>query len=64
MLTHNDLRKGTKFIMEGQPFEVLEFFPVKKAQGRAIVQTKIKNLLTGAMVEKNFHQGDVFEEIR
>lgn len=62
MLNHNDLRKGTRFLMDGQPYEVLDFFPIKKAQGRAIVQTKIKNLLTGAMVEKNFHQGDSFEE--
>lgn len=62
MLTHNDLRKGTRFIMDGQPYEVLDFNPIKKAQGRAIVQTKIKNMINGAMVEKNFHQGDVFEE--
>jgi len=62
MLSHNDLKKGVRFIMDGQPYEVLDFFPIKKAQGRAIVQTKIKNLLNGAMVEKNFHQGDSFEE--
>lgn len=62
MLTHNDLRKGTRFILDGQPYEVLDFFPIKKAQGRAIVQTKIKNILTGGIIEKNFHQGDVFEE--
>lgn len=62
MLNHNDLRKGTRFLMDSQPYEVLDFFPIKKAQGRAIVQTKIKNMLTGAMVEKNFHQGDMFEE--
>mgnify|MGYP000866135906 FL=1 len=62
MLTHHDLRKGVKFIFENEPYEVLEFFPIKKAQGRAIVQTKIKNLITGNVIEKNFHQGDVFKE--
>lgn len=48
--------------MDGQPYEVLEFFPIKKAQGRAIVQTKIKNMITGAILERNFHQGDSFDE--
>ena len=62
MLSHNDLRKGTQFIMEGQPYEVLEFFPVKMQQRRAVIQTKIKNLINGTTIEKNFHQGDVFEE--
>lgn len=62
MLTHNDLKKGAQFIMEGQPFEVLESAPIKKAQGRAIIQTRIKNLVTGAVFERNFHQGDAFEE--
>lgn len=62
MLTHNDLKRGTQFIMDNQPYEVLEFFPIKKAQGRAIIQTKIKNLISGAVFEKNFHQGDIFEE--
>lgn len=62
MLTHNDLKKGVHFILDNQPYEVLEFFPIKKAQGRAIVQTKIKNLITGAVFEKNFHQGDTFQE--
>jgi elongation factor P len=62
MLAHNDLRKGTRFVLDGQPFEVLEFFPVKMQQRRAVIQSKIKNLITGATIERNFHQGDVFEE--
>ncbi len=48
--------------MDGQPFEVLDSSPIKKAQGRAIIQTRIKNLISGAIFERNFHQGDVFEE--
>lgn len=62
MLTHNDLKKGTTFIMENQPFQVLEYFPIKKAQGRAIIQTRLKNLINGSIVERNFHQGDSFQE--
>ena len=35
---------------------------VKMAQRRPVVQTKIKNLLNGSVQEKNFQQGDIFEE--
>ncbi|MDD2731785.1 MAG: elongation factor P [Candidatus Pacebacteria bacterium] len=62
MLTHNDLKRGARFILNQEPYEVLDSFPIKKAQGRAIVQTRIKNLITGAVLDKNFHQGDVFDQ--
>jgi len=62
MLSYFDLRKGTKFILEGQPYEVLEFKQMGKAQDVVVAQTKIKNLITGKVLEKNFHQGDIFEE--
>lgn len=62
MLTHTDLKKGTQFVYENQPWEVLEYSHLKMAQRRPVVQTKIRNLITGAVQEKNFQQGDVFEE--
>ncbi len=62
MLSYFDLRKGVKFILDGQPYEVLEFRPMGKAQDVVVAQTKIKNLITGKVIEKNFHQEDVFEE--
>ena len=62
MLSYFDLRKGVQFVLEGQPCEVLEFKQMQKAQDVVVAQTKIKNLITGKVLEKNFHQGDVFEE--
>jgi len=62
MLTHTDLKKGTQFIYENQPWEVVDSLLVKMAQRRPVVQTKIKNLIDGRFQEKNFQQGDVFEE--
>ncbi len=62
MLTHTDLKKGTQFIYEDQPWEVVEALLVKMAQRRPVVQTKIRNLLNGSVQEKNFQQGDVFDE--
>ena len=62
MLTHTDLKKGTQFIYENQPWEVLDSLHVKMAQRRPVVQTKIKNLINGSVQEKTFQQGDTFEE--
>lgn len=62
MLTHTDLKKGTQFIYEGEPFEVLDSLHVKMAQRRPVVQTKIKNLINGSVQEKTFQQGDMFNE--
>ena len=62
MLSYFDLRKGIKFILEGQPYEVLEFQQMYKAQDMVVAKTKIRNLITGRVHEKNFHQGDTFEE--
>ena len=62
MLTHTDLKKGVQFIHENQPWEVIDALLVKMAQRRPVIQTKIRNLITGAVQEKNFQQGDVFQE--
>jgi len=62
MLTHTDLKKGTQFIYENQPWEVLDSLHVKMAQRRPVVQTKIRNLINGSVQEKTFQQGDMFEE--
>ncbi len=62
MLTHTDLKKGVEFIYEGQPWVVLEAQLLKMAQRRPVIQSKIKNLIDGKVQEKNFQQGDVFEE--
>ena len=62
MLSYFDLRKGIKFILDGQPYEVLEFQQIYKAQDMVVARTKIRNLITGKVLEKTFHQGETFEE--
>ncbi|MEK7664924.1 MAG: elongation factor P [Patescibacteria group bacterium] len=62
MLTHTDLKKGVQFIFEGQPWEVLEAQAMKMAQRRPVIQSKIRNLIDGRAQERNFQQGDIFEE--
>lgn len=62
MLGMNDLKIGTYFIIEGQPYEVLFSQHLKMQQRRPVMQTKIKNLITGKIIERNFQQSDHFEE--
>lgn len=63
MLSHTDLKKGVKFILNKEPYEVLEFSFVFKGRGSSIVQTKIKNLLNGNVLSRTFHPGEEFEEV-
>jgi len=62
MLLHNDLKKGVNFILNGEPYEVLESSLVFKGRGSSVVQTKVKNLVSGSVLSKTFHPGDSFEE--
>lgn len=62
MLNHTDLKKGVIFVLEKQPYEVLESSFVFKGRGSSVVQTKIKNLIAGNILSKTFHPGDNFEE--
>jgi elongation factor P len=62
MLTHTDLKPGVQFIYEGQPWEVLTAEMMKMAQRRPVIQSKIRNLIDGRVQEKNFQQGDMFDE--
>jgi len=62
MIDHTQLKKGARIIMEGQPYEILESMPMKKAQRRVVIQARIKNLINNNVCERNFHQGDIFEE--
>lgn len=62
MLTYNDLKKGTIFVLDGQPHQVLEYEFLRMQQRKPVAKTKIKNLITGKIVERNFHQNETFAE--
>lgn len=62
MLTYFDLRKGVRFIYQDEPWEVLDFQQIGKAQDVVVAKVKIRNLISGKVLEKNFHQNDTFEE--
>lgn len=62
MYDTSDIRKGLKIMMDGAPYTVVEFQFVKPGKGAAFTRTKVKNLLTGAVLERNFRSGEKFEE--
>ncbi len=62
MLNYNDLRTGTFFILDGQPYEVLEFNFLRMQQRKPVAQTKIKNLISGKVISRNFQPNETFEE--
>jgi elongation factor P len=61
-LAYTDLTKGILFIMDGSPYEVLETHFLRMQQRKAVVQTKIRNLMTGKILDRNFQASDFFEE--
>jgi len=58
----NELKPKTFFIYEGQPYVVLETHHLKMQQRRPTVQVRMRNLMNGKLLERNFAQSDVFEE--
>lgn len=61
-LSYTDLKKGTLFILDRDPYEVAESSFSRMQQRKAVVQAKIRNLRTGKLVERNFQPSDQFEE--
>lgn len=53
-----DLRKGNVFELDNQVFRVVDFQHVKPGKGAAFVRTKIKNVITGAVLEKTFNPSE------
>lgn len=54
----SDLRKNLKIMMEGSPYIVLEAQFVKPGKGAAFTRTRMKNLLTGGVLERNIRSGE------
>lgn len=63
MIVVQDLRNGTTFLLDGQPCVALKYEHVKMGRGSATIRIKLKNLLTGATVEKSFINSARVEEI-
>jgi len=54
----SDIRKGLRFEMDGDPFVVVEFQFVKPGKGTAFTRTKIRNMITGAVLDRTYKSGE------
>ena len=61
MATTNDLKNGLVLNLDGQLWSVVEFQHVKPGKGGAFVRTKLKNVLSGKVVDKTFNAGTKVE---
>ncbi|MBL0888655.1 elongation factor P [Myceligenerans indicum] len=57
MATSNDIKNGTVLRIDGQLWTIIEFQHVKPGKGGAFVRTKMKNVLSGKVVDKTFNAG-------
>lgn len=57
MATTNDMKNGLVLNLDGQLWSVVEFQHVKPGKGGAFVRTKLKNVLSGKVVDKTFNAG-------
>ena len=61
MVVAGDFKNGITFEMDGQVLQVVEFQHVKPGKGAAFVRTKLKNVITGAVIERTFNPTDKYE---
>ena len=58
MISAGEFRNGITFEMDGKVYQIIEFQHVKPGKGAAFVRTKIKNVITGAVLERTFNPSE------
>lgn len=60
MISAGDFKNGVTVEIEGNIFQIIEFQHVKPGKGAAFVRTKLRNIISGAVVEKTFRPTEKF----
>lgn len=60
MISAGEFRNGVTFDIDGNVFQIIEFQHVKPGKGAAFVRTKIKNVITGAVLDRTFNPTEKF----
>jgi len=55
-------KKGGKVLINGDPFEIVEYNFVKPGKGQALYKCRLRNMIKGGMLDKTFRSGDSLEE--
>jgi elongation factor P len=63
VISTNNFKNGTHIEVDGQVFRILEFQHVKPGKGPAFVRSKLRNLGTGAVIDKTFRAGEKLRSI-
>ncbi|MGI6678578.1 MAG: elongation factor P [Dehalobacterium sp.] len=58
MISTNDFRTGVTIELDGDAYQVVDFQHVKPGKGSAFVRSKLRNVRTGAVIEKTFNAGE------
>lgn len=62
MISAGDIRNGVTFELDGKIVTVVEFQHVKPGKGSAFVRAKIRDIISGSVVEKTFNPNEKFQE--
>lgn len=61
-ITPNQFKRGSKIEVDGEPYAVIEWQHIKCGRGGATVRTKIKNLISGRVLERTYDSGEKLKE--
>jgi elongation factor P len=64
MISTNQFRNGSAIRVDGKRFTIIYFQHVKPGKGGAFVRTRLRNIDTGALIEKTFRAGEKLESVR
>ena len=62
MYSASDLRKGLKIEIDNEPYVVTEFQFSKPGKGQSLYRCKLKNMITGVIIDPTYRSGDTFEQ--
>jgi elongation factor P len=57
-----EFRKGTKLVLDGEPWVIAVYQFVKPGKGQGLYKCKMRNMITGALVDRTYRSGDKFEK--
>jgi elongation factor P len=61
MYTVADLKKGLKITLDGDPYLVIAFDFAKPGKGQALYRTKMRNMISGTILDRTYRSGETFE---
>lgn len=61
MYTASDLRKGLKIVIDNEPYIIIDFQFSKPGKGQALYRCKLKNMVTGVIIDKTYRSIDTFQ---